>query len=78
MMLQELSEQGLLTQDSVLKMIGKRFRIKLTELPPWYTDVQVANSLLRYSLKLYTASYLLKHIAINYGTVVLNKALFAC
>lgn len=46
-MLRELSEQDLFTQGDVLKMIGARFRIKLTELPPWYTDVQVAKFLIR-------------------------------
>ncbi|XP_067931459.1 DNA-directed RNA polymerase I subunit RPA2-like [Watersipora subatra] len=45
-MLRELSGEGFFTQQDVLSKIGARFRIKLTELPPWYTDAQVASFLL--------------------------------
>ena len=48
-MLRELAEKDLFTQSDVLKMIGAKFRVKMTELPPWYTDTQVAEYLLRYS-----------------------------
>ena len=47
-MLRELTEQDLFTQKDVLTMIGSRFRIKLTELPPWHSDVKVAKFLLKY------------------------------
>ena len=47
-MLRELTEQDLFTQKDVLTMIGSRFRIKLTELPPWYSDIKVAKFLLKY------------------------------
>lgn len=46
-MLRELSEKDLFTQSDVLKMIGSKFRVKMTELPPWYTDTQVADYLLK-------------------------------
>ena len=51
-MLRELSDEGLFTQQDVLKMIGARFRIKLPDLPPWYSDIQVAKFLLGYDYTL--------------------------
>ena len=47
-MLRDLSDQQLFTQSDVLKLIGSRFRVKLPELPPWYTDTEVANFILGY------------------------------
>ncbi len=48
-MLRQLQDENLLTRDDVLTYIGSRFRIKLM-LPDWYTDIECANYLFKYSL----------------------------
>ena len=45
-MLRSALDEGLMTQQSVLKFIGERFRVK-AELPPWTSDEDVARHLLR-------------------------------
>lgn len=47
-MLRQASKEGLDSQKKVLKYLGQRLRIKVL-LPAWFTDVQVANFLIRYS-----------------------------
>ena len=48
-MLRQLQEENLLTRNDVLTYVGSRFRVKLM-LPEWYSDIECANYLLRYSL----------------------------
>ncbi|XP_069110170.1 LOW QUALITY PROTEIN: DNA-directed RNA polymerase I subunit RPA2-like [Argopecten irradians] len=54
-MLRQTQDEGLLTQSSILKLIGERFRVKL-DLPPWYTDAEVANYLLKYCIAIHLES----------------------
>ncbi|XP_072933735.1 DNA-directed RNA polymerase I subunit RPA2 [Epargyreus clarus] len=46
-MLRELHEQSLHTSHECKVYLGRMFRPKLTELPPWTTDLQAADFLLR-------------------------------
>ncbi|CAF1160251.1 unnamed protein product, partial [Brachionus calyciflorus] len=48
-MLRQLQEENILTKNYCLNYIGGRFRVKLN-LPKWYTDVERAQHLLKYSL----------------------------
>jgi DNA-directed RNA polymerase I subunit RPA2 len=48
-MLRQLQEEEIFTRNDVLNYIGSRFRIKLM-LPDWYTDIECANHLFKYSL----------------------------
>ena len=48
-MLRQLQQENILTKNDVLNYIGSRFRVKLM-LPEWYTDIECANYLLKYSL----------------------------
>jgi DNA-directed RNA polymerase I subunit RPA2 len=48
-MLRQLQEENILTRNDVLSYIGSRFRVKLM-LPEWYTDIECANYLFKYSL----------------------------
>ena len=45
-MLRSAQEEGLMSQLSVLKYVGERFRIK-AELPPWTSDEDVTRHLLK-------------------------------
>ncbi|XP_033762318.1 DNA-directed RNA polymerase I subunit RPA2-like [Pecten maximus] len=54
-MLRQVQDEGLLTQSSIMKLIGERFRIKL-DLPVWYTDVDVANYLLKHCIAIHLES----------------------
>lgn len=46
-MLRSALEDGLSSQNSVLKFVGERFRVK-SELPLWTSDEDVARHLLRF------------------------------
>ncbi len=48
-MLRQLQEADIFTRSDVLNYIGSRFRVKLM-LPDWYTDIECANYLFKYSL----------------------------
>lgn len=41
-MLRAVHEEGLHTQNQCLDYIGKMFRERFDELPPWYTNIEVA------------------------------------
>ena len=48
-MLRQLQDETIFTRNDVLNYIGSRFRIKL-QLPEWYSDIDCANYLFKYSL----------------------------
>jgi DNA-directed RNA polymerase I subunit RPA2 len=48
-MLRQLQTEKIFTRNDVLAYIGSRFRVKLN-LPDWYTDIECANYLIKYSL----------------------------
>lgn len=48
-MLRQLQEEDIVTRNDALNYIGSRFRIKLN-LPDWYSDVECAQHLFKYSL----------------------------
>ena len=48
-MLRQMQEEDIFTRTDVLNYIGSRFRVKLN-LPDWYTDIECANHLFKYSL----------------------------
>ena len=48
-MLRQLQDENIFTRNDVLNYIGSRFRIKL-QLPEWYSDIDCANYLFKYSL----------------------------
>ncbi|XP_060076797.1 DNA-directed RNA polymerase I subunit RPA2-like [Ylistrum balloti] len=54
-MLRQAQDEGLLTQSSILKLIGERFRIKL-DLPVWYSDTDVARYLLKHCIAIHLDS----------------------
>ncbi len=48
-MLRQLQEENIFTRNDVLSYIGSRFRVKLM-LPEWYTDIECAKHLFKYSV----------------------------
>ena len=49
-MLRQVQLEGLYSQEDIRRYIGKSFRVKMLELPEWYTDEQVCNHLLARSV----------------------------
>lgn len=47
LMLRQLQQEGLYSQEHVRIFLGKNFRIKFPELPSWYTDEEICAYLLR-------------------------------
>ncbi len=52
-MLRHLQMEGLYTQEQVRRYIGKNFRVKLNQLPEWWSDEEVCRYLLRTSVAIH-------------------------
>ncbi|XP_034837415.1 DNA-directed RNA polymerase I subunit RPA2 [Maniola hyperantus] len=56
-MLRELHEEGLHTSDECRAYLGRMFRPKLYELPPWATDLEAADFLLQRCVMIHLHNY---------------------
>lgn len=46
-MLRSLHEQNIHTQDEAKEYMGKIFRIKFIELPPWASDAEICDFIMK-------------------------------
>ncbi|CAK1540944.1 unnamed protein product [Leptosia nina] len=67
-MLRELHEQNLHTSDECRAYVGKMFRAKILELPPWASDLEATDFLLRRSVMIHLEDYKDKCHALIYMT----------
>lgn len=65
-MLRELHKEGLHTHRECREYIGKMFRQRLIELPPWYTNDQVTDYILQRCVLIHLATYKDKFNALVY------------
>ncbi|XP_039760657.1 DNA-directed RNA polymerase I subunit RPA2 [Pararge aegeria] len=65
-MLRELHEEGLHTSDECRSYLGRMFRPKLADLPPWATDLDAADFLLRRCVMIHLQGYKDKFYALVY------------
>ncbi|XP_038219535.1 DNA-directed RNA polymerase I subunit RPA2 isoform X1 [Zerene cesonia] len=77
-MLRELHEEGLHTHQECRSYLGKMFRSKVTELPPWATDIEATDFLLSRCVMIHLNDYKDKFNGLVYMTqklydVVQNK-----
>lgn len=72
-MLRQVQLEGLFSREDVRRFIGKNFRVKMMELPEWYTDEQVCQHLLERSVCIH-----LKNDADKFNLMVfMTRKLFA-
>ncbi|XP_013141765.1 PREDICTED: DNA-directed RNA polymerase I subunit RPA2 [Papilio polytes] len=64
--LRELHEEGLHNSEECRAYLGKMFRPKLSELPPWSTDMEAADFLLKRCVLIHLKDYKSKFYALVY------------
>ncbi|XP_047526041.1 DNA-directed RNA polymerase I subunit RPA2 [Pieris napi] len=67
-MLRELHEQSLHTMEECREYVGKMFRAKITELPPWAEDLEATDFLLKHCVMIHLDDYKDKCHALIYMT----------